>query len=79
MIGPDQFLEKRLVADLNFKSQKIDDIILGMKANCSLTITKSDIQEVANLSGGNNPVHVNNAYVETLKFGKRVAHGLLSA
>ena len=31
------------------------------------------------MSGDHNPVHVNDAYAETSKFGKRVAHGLLSA
>ena len=79
MIGPDQCLEKELGNDLNFDTKEIEDINLGMKASYSHTITKSDIETFADLSGDHNPVHVNDVYAETSKFGKRVAHGLLSA
>lgn len=57
----------------------IDDIKIGMKASYSQTITDADIKAFAGLSGDHNPVHVNSEYAAESRYGKRIAHGLMSA
>ena len=34
------------------------------------------IEKIAEVSGDKNPIHLNQAYAEQSKFGKRIAHGL---
>ncbi|BBB28718.1 MaoC family dehydratase [Neptunomonas japonica] len=57
----------------------IEDICEGMKASYSQTITDADVKAYAGLSGDHNPVHVSDHYAESSHFGKRIAHGLMSA
>lgn len=56
----------------------IEQIHVGMKVSYSQTITDADIKAYAGLSGDHNPVHVNQEYAEQSRFGKRIAHGLMS-
>lgn len=51
---------------------------IGMKANRKRVITDADIALFAQASGDNNPVHLDDAYAATTRFGKRIAHGMLS-
>ncbi|MFK3818845.1 MaoC family dehydratase [Pseudomonas sp. NPDC089407] len=57
----------------------IDQISIGMTVSYSQTITDADIKAFAGLSGDHNPVHVNAEYAEASRFGRRIAHGLMSA
>lgn len=57
----------------------IDDIQVGMSANYSQTITDADIKSFAGISGDNNPVHMCDEYAAASRFGRRIAHGLISA
>lgn len=57
----------------------IDEICVGMSATYSQTITDADIKAFATVSGDDNPVHLNEDYAAASRFGKRIAHGLLSA
>lgn len=57
----------------------IDDIDIGMSASYSQTITDSDVKLFADLSGDNNPVHISDKFAAQSRFGKRIAHGLISA
>lgn len=41
------------------------------------TLTESDINNFAGLSGDYNPIHVNHAFAATTPFGRPIAHGLL--
>lgn len=50
---------------------------VGQSATCTKTITESDVQLFAKLSGDFNPIHVNRAVAEKSFFGRQVAHGLL--
>ena len=52
---------------------------LGMTASRSMMITNDTIQAFADLSGDRNPVHMDEAYAATTRFGKRIAHGMISA
>lgn len=57
----------------------IESIQTGMTVSYSQTITDADIKAYAGLSGDHNPVHVSDEYANSSKFGKRIAHGLMSA
>ena len=57
----------------------IDEICVGMSASYSQTITDADIKSFAGISGDNNPVHMNEEYAAESRFGKRIAHGFISA
>lgn len=60
-------------------SVPINEIVVGMKASYSQTITDSDIKSFAGISGDHNPVHIDSEYAAESRFGKRIAHGLMSA
>lgn len=64
---------------MNDSVDKIDLLEIGMTATYSQTITDTDIKSFASVSGDNNPVHTSEEYAKESKFGRRIAHGLLSA
>ncbi len=51
----------------------------GQKATRTKTITDEMIHTFAELSDDTNPVHLDDAYAATTRFGKRIAHGMLAA
>jgi 3-hydroxybutyryl-CoA dehydratase len=57
----------------------IDTIQIGDSASFSKTITESDIILFAGISGDFNPAHMDAEYAKGTAFGKRIAHGMLSA
>lgn len=57
----------------------IEEITTGMEASYSQTITDSDIQSFAEMSGDKNPVHLDEEYAENSRYKKRIAHGLMTA
>jgi 3-hydroxybutyryl-CoA dehydratase len=67
------------MADFTIASVPINEIEIGMKASYSQTITDADIKAFAGVSGDHNPVHVDSEYAAGSRFGKRIAHGLMSA
>lgn len=50
----------------------------GQSASLTRTVTAEDVASFAQVSGDTNPVHLDEAYASTTRFGKRIAHGLLS-
>ena len=52
---------------------------VGDAAEMSKTITDEDVRAFAELTGDHNPVHLDEAYAATTRFGRRIAHGMLSA
>ena len=52
---------------------------IGMTETHSQTITDADIKSFACISGDNNPIHLSEEYAKESRFGRRIAHGLLSA
>lgn len=52
---------------------------LGQSASMTKTITETDVYLFAGITGDLNPAHVNESYAETTRFGRRIAHGMLSA
>lgn len=53
------------------------DIYVGQKAEASKCFTMEDVLQFAQLSGDNNPLHVDEAYAEQGRFGRCVVHGIL--
>lgn len=51
----------------------------GMTASVAKTVVDTDILKFAYASGDQNPVHLDEEYAKTTRFGKRIAHGMLSA
>ena len=56
---------------------KLQDINLGDTVSFNRTWDASDIEIFAELSGDMNPLHMDDEYAKTTKFGKRVVHGML--
>jgi acyl dehydratase len=51
----------------------------GHKASRTKTITDEMIRAFAELTGDNNPVHLDDAYAAGARFGRRIAHGMIAA
>ncbi|MCC7449018.1 MAG: MaoC family dehydratase [Anaerolineae bacterium] len=54
-------------------------IEVGMKATRTKTIGAEDVETFARITDDHNPVHLDDAYAATTRFGKRIAHGMLTA
>lgn len=67
------------MSEVALGSIPLEDIHPGMKVSYSQTITDADIKAFAGISGDHNPVHVSDTYAEQSRFGRRIAHGLMSA
>jgi len=52
---------------------------VGDTASLTKTITDTDIRAFAELSGDRNPIHLDDEYAATTRFGRRIAHGMLAA
>lgn len=61
------------------KGLTIQEIRLGDSASFSKTVTEADVTLFAGYSGDFNPAHVNAVEAEKGMFGRRIAHGMLSA
>lgn len=51
----------------------------GDKASRVTTITDEMIRGFADLTGDTNPVHLDDVYAQTTRFGRRIAHGMIAA
>jgi 3-hydroxybutyryl-CoA dehydratase len=52
---------------------------VGDSAEITKTIEQADIHAFADVTGDHNPVHVDEAFAKTTRFGRTIAHGMLSA
>ncbi len=57
----------------------LEDLAVGMSAAYSKTVTEADIAAFAEVSGDNNPLHLDEVFAKTTRFKGRIAHGMLSA
>ena len=64
--------------DANIKYY-LEDLQLGMKSSTTSVITGKMIDTFAEITGDNNPIHVDSEFAATTQFGQRIAHGALSA
>jgi 3-hydroxybutyryl-CoA dehydratase len=51
----------------------------GQSASFTKTISEADVVLFAGISGDFNPLHIDEEYARQSRFGRRIAHGLLSA
>ena len=51
---------------------------VGDKKVITIPITEKMVQLFAEMSGDYNPVHMDEEYAKTTRFGRRIAHGMLS-
>ena len=52
---------------------------VGDRAEITRRIEEADIQAFADVTGDRNPVHLNEEFARTTRFGGRIAHGMLTA
>lgn len=52
---------------------------VGDSGSYTKSITERDVFEFADASGDNNPLHIDEEYARKTQFGRRVAHGILTA
>ncbi|HEU5132231.1 MAG TPA: MaoC family dehydratase [Pyrinomonadaceae bacterium] len=52
---------------------------VGDSAEITKKIEQSDIDAFANVTGDHNPVHVDEEFAKTTRFGRRIAHGMFTA
>ncbi|HEV8428857.1 MAG TPA: MaoC family dehydratase [Pyrinomonadaceae bacterium] len=55
------------------------NIKVGDSAEITRTIEQSDVHAFADVTGDHNPVHVDEAFARTTRFGRTIAHGMLTA
>jgi 3-hydroxybutyryl-CoA dehydratase len=58
---------------------RFDELAVGQRAQVAKAITQDDIVRFAELTGDDNPVHLDEAVAAQSRFGRRIAHGMLSA
>ena len=61
------------------KGITINEMKIGESASFTKTVTDTDVYMFAGITGDFNPAHVNQVEAEKGMFGKRIAHGMLSA
>lgn len=54
------------------------DLKVGDKFSCEREITDELIRAFAELSGDHNPIHLDEEFAAKTRFGRRIAHGMLS-
>src|SRR5215204_2479171 len=54
------------------------EIKLGDKFSTERLVTDELIRKFADISGDHNPIHLDEEFAKTTRFGKRIAHGMLS-
>ena len=62
-----------------FTGYKYEDLDIGMSHETVHVITEDDIQRFAEVSGDFNPLHMSDDFAAKTIFGKRIAHGALTA
>ena len=57
----------------------VEDLEIGMSRMLERKITQNDILLFSQVSGDQNPVHLDEEYAQQTIFGRRIAHGMLTA
>ena len=51
----------------------------GDTASVTKIVTQEDIEKFADLSGDHNPIHLDEEHAKGTRFGRRIAHGMLTS
>ena len=57
----------------------LEDLSVGQSAELTRTVAEGDLAAFAEVTGDNNPVHLDAEYAAGTAFKERIAHGMLSA
>ena len=57
----------------------VEDLEIGLSRMLQRKITQNDILLFSKISGDENPVHLDAEYAQQTIFGRRIAHGMLTA
>lgn len=57
------------------ESFTMDQLTIGQSASLTKTFTEGDVFVFAGFTGDMNPVHIDEAFARTTKFGRRIVHG----
>lgn len=57
----------------------LEDLSVGQSSELTKTVDAAGIEAFAEVTGDNNPVHLDEDYAATTPFKTRIAHGMLSA
>jgi 3-hydroxybutyryl-CoA dehydratase len=52
---------------------------IGDSASLVKTFSDQDVRTFAEISGDNNPIHLDDEYAATTRFGNRIVHGILTS
>ncbi|MBL76720.1 MAG: enoyl-CoA hydratase [Chloroflexi bacterium] len=63
----------------NFSELTFDQIEIGLTKEFNVTITQSLVDDFAKISGDFSPIHMNEEFAKSTKFGKKIVHGMLLA
>ena len=55
------------------------NIKVGDSASLTRKVTDDDIRGFAEVTGDHNPIHLDDGYAATTRFGRRIAHGMFGA
>ena len=55
-----------------------EELDIGLAEEIARKVTEFDVIAFAAVSGDKNPIHLDEAYASTTRFGTRIAHGMLS-
>ncbi|MBI2724555.1 MAG: MaoC family dehydratase [Chloroflexi bacterium] len=55
------------------------DLVVGQRATFTRTVSEEDVVAFARVTGDDQPLHLDDAFATQTRFGKRIAHGMLSA
>jgi len=57
----------------------LEELEVGQSAELKRTVAEADLVAFAEVTGDDNPLHLDEAYAATTQFKGRIAHGMLSA
>ena len=60
-----------------FSVRQLMSLAVGSKTAIAKAFTAKEVEDFADITGDNNPIHVNPEYAKTTKFGKPIVHGIL--
>jgi 3-hydroxybutyryl-CoA dehydratase len=63
----------------SIRSMAFEDLTIGFSELVLKTVTDQDVVGFADISGDQNPIHLNDLYASKTRFGQRIAHGLYTA
>ena len=59
-------------------AELFEDLALDQSAQIARTVSAADVEAFAEVSGDDNPLHLDEAYAATTPFKRRIAHGMLA-